>query len=132
MLVLDDDHKRRGAKIVLRMVSAAAFGFVLSSCNPVRDVAVATGFGAKAPEPAPFVKESRGGVEGAYMPVGVKAPPRTLKARTKEEAEALQAQLDAQRQATEAAGASAQALGAAVKARPIPKPPQVQNNTTSD
>jgi hypothetical protein len=129
MLVLDDDHKRRGAKNFVRVVSAVAFGLVLSGCNPVRDVAIATGFGAKAPEAAPFVKESRSTAGGDYMPVGVKAPPRKLKARTKAEAEALQAQLDAQRQATEAAGASAQALGAAVKARPIPKPPQAPSGT---
>jgi hypothetical protein len=132
MLVLDDDHKRRGAKNFVRVASAVAFGLVLSGCNPVRDVAIATGFGAKAPEPAPFVKESRGTAEGDYMPVGVKAPPRKAAARTKAEAEALQAELDARRRATEAAGASAQALGAEVKARPLPKPPQVPSNTTSD
>jgi hypothetical protein len=124
MLVLKDDNKRRGAKFLLGATGAALLGLGLAGCNPVRDVAVATGFGAKEPDPAPFVKGSRN-ADGDYMPVGVNAPPRKLKPRTKEEAEALQRQLDAQRQATEAAGASAEALGAAVKARPVPKPPQV-------
>jgi len=127
MLVLNDDNKRRGAKFLIEATGAALLGLALAGCNTVRDVAVATGFGAKEPDPAPFVKESRK-ADGDYMPVGVNAPPRKLKPRTKDEAEALQRQLDAQRQATEAAGASAQALGAAVKARPVPKPPQAPAN----
>lgn len=93
----------------------------LTACNPVHDVAVSTGFGAKEPESAQFVRDSRR-ADGAYLPVGVRAPDRALKVLPKSDVEALSAKIDARRQANEAAGATARAMGAETNARPVPKP----------
>ncbi|MBS7698853.1 hypothetical protein [Chelatococcus sp. YT9] len=95
---------------------------LLTACNPVRDIAVSTGFGAKEPEPAQFVRESRRG-DGGYLPVGVRAPDRPTRALPKADVEALTKSIDARRQANEAAGATARSMGAETNARPVPKPP---------
>ncbi|MBS7739014.1 MULTISPECIES: hypothetical protein [unclassified Chelatococcus] len=100
---------------------AIVLGGLLAACNPVRDVAVSTGFGAKEPEPAQFVRESRRD-DGGYLPVGVRAPDRTTKALPKADVEALTNSIDARRQANEAAGATARSMGAETNARPVPKP----------
>lgn len=103
---------------------ALAMGGLLAACNPVRDVAVATGFGAKTPEPAQFVRDSRQS-DGDYLPVGVKAEPRKLKPLTKAESDALAAKIDGRRLANESAGSTARSMGAATNARPVPKPPTI-------
>src|SRR5918998_1049962 len=64
--------------------------------NPVRDVFVATGVGAK-PKPAPeFVVNSRSETVD-YIPVGTSAPTRPIRGKTAAETKAAEAELDAAR-----------------------------------
>jgi hypothetical protein len=79
--------------------------------NPVRDVFVATGVGAK-PKPAPdFVVQSRPEAVD-YVPVGVSAPARPIRGKTVAETKAAEAELDAQRAAIEAKATEARQVGA--------------------
>ncbi|CAH1673523.1 conserved hypothetical protein [Chelatococcus asaccharovorans] len=110
------------AKVARLAIALAAVLGGLTACNPVRDVAVSTGFGAKEPEPAQFVRDNRRDDVG-YLPVGVRAPDRPSKARPKSDVDALAQSIDARRQANEAAGTTARSMGAETNARPIPKPP---------
>ncbi|CAH1660071.1 conserved hypothetical protein [Hyphomicrobiales bacterium] len=112
----------RAGVTTLAISLAVVLGGLLTACNPVRDVAVSTGFGAKEPESAQFVRESRRG-DADYLPVGVRAPDRPTKALPKADVEALTNSIDARRQANEAAGATARSMGAETNARPVPKPP---------
>ncbi|MDJ1156894.1 hypothetical protein QNA08_01380 [Chelatococcus sp. SYSU_G07232] len=121
--------KRRGGAARFARVGALGAAMAVSAlvagcgANPVRDVAVSTGFGAKPPEPAGFVKESRS-AEVDYLPIGQRQPPRRIKPKTPEEAKALEEQLDAQRKANEEAAAQAKALGSAPAPQPGSAPAQ--------
>jgi hypothetical protein len=108
-----------------RLWALAAVALGLAGCaadtNPVRDVFVATGVGAK-PKPAPdFVVQSR--PESVdYIPVGAPAPARPIRGKTAAEAKATEAELDAARAAVEAQAAAARQVGAGAAATPAPAP----------
>lgn len=97
------------------VLAVAAAVLALAGCspdtNPVRDVFVATGVGAK-PKPAPdFVVQSRPEAVD-YVPVGVSAPARPIRGKTVAETKAAEAELDAQRAAIEAKATEARQVGA--------------------
>src|SRR5215213_6551209 len=98
-----------------RPCAFVAIALALAGCsadtNPVRDVFVATGVGAK-PKPAPdFVVQSRPEAVD-YVPVGVSAPARPIRGKTVAETKAAEAELDAQRAAIEAKATEARQVGA--------------------
>lgn len=102
-------------------VAVTAAALALAGCsadtNPVRDVFVATGIGAK-PKPAPdFVVNSRS-ESVDYIPVGVSAPDRPIRGKTVAETKAAEAELDAMRAAIEAKATEARQVGAT----PAPSP----------
>jgi hypothetical protein len=91
--------------------------------NPVRDVFVATGVGAK-PKPAPeFVVNSRSETVD-YIPVGTSAPTRPIRGKTAAETKAAEAELDAARAAVEAKAVEARQVGATPALAPAPVPAQ--------
>src|SRR5215212_2101475 len=107
----------RRCALVAGMVALAGCS---ADVNPVRDVFVATGVGAK-PKPAPdFVVQSRPDAVD-YIPVGASAPARPIRNKTAAEAKATEAELDATRAAVEAKAAEARQVGAA-SAAPAPAP----------
>src|SRR5215210_31631 len=106
----------RQCGLVATMVALAGCS---ADTNPVRDVLVATGIGAK-PKPAPdFVVQSRPDAVD-YIPVGAAAPARPIRGKTAAEAKATEAELDAARAAVEAKAAEARQIGAGAAATPAP------------
>ncbi|ACL60855.1 hypothetical protein [Methylobacterium nodulans] len=90
---------------------------VLDGGNPVRDAAKAAGFTPKPVQAPDFVVQSRR--EGTdYLPVGVSAPPRPIRAKSPAGAKDLEAELDASRRRNEARGKDAAKAGAAAKPAP--------------
>lgn len=67
---------------------------MLCACagNPVRDVAVATGFGVARPEPAPFVSANRPESVG-YLNVGVRPAGRPIPSRDPARLKELEAEM---------------------------------------
>jgi hypothetical protein len=118
--------RRRGAAPLL-----AAAALALAGCstdfNPVRDVFVATGVGAK-PKPAPdFVAQSR--PESLdYLPVGVSAPPRAIRGKTPAETKSAEAELDELRAANETKAAEARQAGATPPPAPVTPPPALRGS----
>lgn len=111
--------RRRGAAAMA--VIAPTLAGCAADTNPVRDVFVATGVGAK-PRPAPdFVVQSRPEAVD-YVPVGAAAPARPIRGKTVAETRAAEAQLDAERAALEARAAEARQIGATTV--PAQAPPQ--------
>jgi hypothetical protein len=73
---------------------ALALGGCAGDANPVRDAALAAGVTGGEPKPAPdFVARSRP-AEVDYVPIGVSAPPRRYRAKTKDEVEGAEAQMN--------------------------------------
>lgn len=103
-------RRRRGPAFAMAVIAPTLAGCAADT-NPVRDVFVATGVGAK-PRPAPdFVVQSR--PESVdYTPVGAAAPARAIRGKTVAEAKAAEAALDAERAALEARAAEARQVGA--------------------
>ncbi|MDB5591272.1 MAG: hypothetical protein JWR86_1797 [Enterovirga sp.] len=91
----------------LRKAAVALFGtLLLAGCagdaNPVRDLAIASGVTGGEPRAAPdFVSRSRTGAD--YVPVGTSAPRRAIRAKTKAEVGAAEAEMDRIRARNEAA-----------------------------
>lgn len=107
-------------------------GVLLGGCADFRENASAgiaetvsgTSFGPKPTQTADFVTRTRP-ADAPFMAVGVSAPERSLKPKTKAEVEAAQARLAAAAQAQAASGAATAAEGQRVTARQ-PKPPAVE------
>lgn len=109
-------------------VLLAAAGMSLAGCagdaNPVRDLAVATGVTGGEPKPAPdFVTRTRE-PDAGYMPVGVSAPKRRLRAKDETEVKGAETEMNRLRAANESRGASARRAGASPAAAPVKPPPQ--------
>lgn len=115
-----------------RILTCGLIAAAVAACADVRenlsagivDSVTGTSLGPKATTPPDFVTQSRRG-DAPFMAVGVSAPDRPLKPKTKAEAAALEAQLTAQAQAQQAAGAATLAEGQRVSSNP-PKPPKVE------
>src|SRR3712207_5554126 len=106
------------------VIAVAVIALGLAGCsadtNPVRDVFVATGAGAK-PKPAPeFVVNSRSETVD-YIPVGTSAPTRPIRGKTAAETKAAEAELDAARAALEAKAVEARQVGATPALAPAQK-----------
>jgi len=97
----------RAVPLLLPLILAAC----TSGGEAVRDIAVATGLRAEAPQSAEFVAQSRP-EDLRYMPIGVQPPARAARPRTADETERLKQELEARRRANEAAAAEARALSA--------------------
>lgn len=100
-----------------QFVAVVAVAVLVAGCsgdlNPMR-IAYGTGEAgppAKAPD---FVAQSRRGND-AFMPVGVSAPARPIRAKTPEGTKALEADLVAARGRNEARGRSAESAAQAAK-----------------
>ncbi|GJE02902.1 hypothetical protein [Methylobacterium isbiliense] len=109
------------ARPALTGLCAACLGVVLGGCvldggNPVREAAKAAGI-APPPATAPdFVARSRR-EGGDFLPVGVSAPPRAIRAKSAAGVKDLEADLDASRQRNEARGRDAAKAGGTTQAR---------------
>ncbi|NNM74428.1 hypothetical protein [Enterovirga aerilata] len=91
----------------LLLLIGAALGGCAGDANPVRDAAVAAGVTGGEPKPAPdFVARTRP-AQVEYLPVGVSAPPRRYRAKTKDEVENAEAQMDRLSRANAARAAAA-------------------------
>lgn len=116
----------------MRIVAVATMALVITGCAEFRENASAgivervtgTSLGPKPNTPADFVGQSRRS-DAPFMAVGVSAPDRPVKPKTKAEAAALEAQMTSQAQAQQAAGAATSAEGQRVVSNP-PKPPKVE------
>lgn len=107
---------------LLPLLLVASWAMAVGGCAGGKVVAEAAGMATTTQEPKPFVQESRP-VDAAYIPVGstvTRAAPRRPVADFK----AMEAELEAQRVANEAAGARARALGST----PPPAPAVLPTN----
>ncbi len=107
-------------RLVLAALLAAGASACAGDVNPVRDVAVGTGFGTTLPQRPDFVEASRP-ASLDYMPVGVSAPPRATRNKTPDQVKAMEAELDGLRGAQEARAAEARRLAMT----PAPEPVRV-------
>lgn len=103
---------------MLRPAIVVALATLLASCSgdlsPLREA-----YMQAVPKPKPvaapdFVAGSRKG-EAEYLPVGVSAPPRQVRAKSSEGTKALAAELEGARGANEAKGRAAENAGRATK-----------------
>lgn len=101
----------RGMMMLLAVCTST---FLMAGCsrdtNPVRDVFVSAGVGAKVPPAPDFVTNTRP-AQVDYIPVGLKAPPRKYPAKTPEQLKAVEGQMDAVRTRTESQGIRVQQEG---------------------
>jgi len=116
-----------------RVLAGLAAAAMLSACalDPIDDKSLAkqtagtVGFSTPAPEPAPFVRESRrsGGTE--YLPVGVTPPARPVTAQNADAVKSIEAEMDARRNASAARARSARPVGSFDDLKPpkVPPPP---------
>ncbi|MDB5513181.1 MAG: hypothetical protein JWR08_2664 [Enterovirga sp.] len=109
-------------------VLVAAAGLSLAGCagdaNPVRDLAVATGVTGGEPKPAPdFVTRTRA-PDAGYMPVGVSAPRRRLRAKDATEVKGAEAEMNRLRAANESRAAGARRAASGPAPAPVKPPTQ--------
>jgi hypothetical protein len=100
----------------------------LSGCSGdvVRSMAVDAGYGPRVVAAPDFVTESRSKEAPAFMPVGVDAPKRPVRAKSVTGQKALEAELESARGRNEARGRAAASAGqgAAATIKPAPAAPQ--------
>jgi len=100
----------------MMLLAIGAGTFLVAGCsrdtNPVRDMFVSAGVGAKVPPAPDFVTNTRP-AQSDYIPVGLKAPPRKYPAKTPEQIKAVEGQMDAVRTRTESQGIRVQQEGQA-------------------
>lgn len=107
--------------LILGMI-ALALGGCSSDANPVRDLAVSAGITGGEPKPAPdFITRTRQD-DVAYMPVGEAAPKRRFRARSKDDTDKAEADLNRTRSANEARGLATRRAGASAPTAEAPKP----------
>ncbi|MEN3930688.1 hypothetical protein WJT86_06365 [Microvirga sp. W0021] len=95
---------RRSALLMACVIGAFAVAGCSHDVNPVRDTFASMGAAAKVPPAPDFVVASRSYEQGDYIPVGIRQPPRKYPARTPEQIKAVEGQLDAARNRTDAQG----------------------------
>ena len=113
--------RRSGATIALALLATS-----LAACSGdvVRSLASDAGYGPKVVAAPDFVTESRGKERPDFMPVGVDAPKRPVRAKSVTGQKALEAELEGARGRNEARGRAATSAGqgaAAIKAAPPPQ-----------
>ncbi|GJD52019.1 hypothetical protein OPKNFCMD_4781 [Methylobacterium crusticola] len=102
-------------------LAALALGGCVLDGSAVRDAAKSAGLGPKEVAAPDFVAQSRREGPG-FLPVGVSAPPREIRAKSAAGVKDLEADLDASRQRNEAKGREAARVGSAAKP-PAKAPP---------
>lgn len=110
------------------VAAAALLAGALAGCSGdvVRSLASDAGYGPRKVAAPDFVTESRGKDQSDYMPVGVDAPKRPVRAKSVTGQKALEAELEGARGRNEARGRAAASAGqgAAATIKPAPPPPQ--------
>ncbi|WP_336488602.1 hypothetical protein [Methylobacterium nigriterrae] len=113
------------SRLVLRalaVIGTAASAACSGDVNPLRAAAIESGYGAKPIAAPDFVTESRKG-GGDFLPVGISAPARPVRAKSAEGQKALEAELEGARNRNEAQGRAAEgAAKGGVKSLAAPKP----------
>lgn len=116
-------HRAVTRRAAPALLLAAALG--LAGCSgdvgALRGVGLA-GAAPKGPEAPDFVAGSRGKAEQDYMPVGVSAPRRAVRAKSTEGQKALEAELEGARSRNAARGRAAESAGRTVNPAPAPSP----------
>ena len=114
---------RVGAALILAMLAGPLAG---CSGDVVRSLASDAGYGPKVVAAPDFVTESRSKDKADFMPVGVDAPKRPVRAKSATGQKDLEAELEGARGRNEARGRAAASAGqgAAATIRPAPAPPQ--------
>ena len=100
---------------VLALCAAAATGACSSDLTPIKTLAVEAGYGPKPVAAPDFVANSRSKADPEFMPVGVSAPARPVRAKSVENQKALQAELEGARGRNESKGRAAESAGKATK-----------------
>lgn len=85
---------RRAASALAALTLLAMAGCAQNPAEPVRGVFELTKFATPPTSMPDFVQASRPAAPGDYMPVGVDAPPRTLKPKTAPAAAATRKELE--------------------------------------
>ncbi|HYF52962.1 MAG TPA: hypothetical protein VEA41_01745 [Salinarimonas sp.] len=115
-----------------RLAAAALLAAGLSACsgdlNPVRDIAVGVGVGAKVPSRPDFVEATRP-ASTEYMPVGVSAPRPAVTRKTPAAVKAMEAELDGERAAHAVQAEEARRVGATPAPEPVKIEPIPVDNT---
>lgn len=93
------------------LAGTALAGGCASDVNPLRDAYVGAG-GPREVRPPDFVANSRKAGDD-FLPVGVSAPQRPIRAKSSESAKALEAELVGARGRNEARGRAAESAGRA-------------------
>lgn len=105
------------------LCAAAATGACSSDLSPIKTLAVEAGYGPKAVAAPDFVVNSRPKGEPEFMPVGVSAPKRSLRAKSVESQKSLEAELEGARGRNETKGRAAESAGKATKPASAPAQP---------
>lgn len=116
---------------MLRIAAVAALALLagsLAACSGdvVRSLASDAGYGPRKVAAPDFVAQSRSTEQPDFMPVGVDAPKRAVRAKSVTGQQALEAELEGARGRNEARGRAAASAGqgAAATIKPAPAPPQ--------
>jgi hypothetical protein len=112
---------------IVGAVALAALAGPLAACSGdvVRSLASDAGYGPKVVAAPDFVAESRGKERPDFMPVGVDAPKRPVRAKSVTGQKALEAELESARGRNEARGRAAASAGQGAAAiKPAPAAPQ--------
>ena len=117
---------RRPGFIRAAILALLAGSLAACSGDVVRSLASDAGYGPRVVAAPDFVAESRSKDAPAYMPVGVDAPKRPVRAKSVTGQKALEAELESARGRNEARGRAAASAGqgAAATIKPAPVPPQ--------
>jgi hypothetical protein len=111
-----------------RVAILATLAGSLGACSGdvVRSLASDAGYGPRVVAAPDFVAESRSKAPPTYMPVGVDAPKRPVRAKSVTGQKELEAELENARGRNEARGRAAASAGqgAAATIKPAPAPPQ--------
>jgi hypothetical protein len=106
----------------LALAAAATVAACSSDVNPLREAVTRAGYGAKPIAAPDFVAESRK-PGGEFLPVGVSAPQRPIRAKSTEGQKALESELEGARSRNEAKGRAAEGVGrTTAKGLSAPKP----------
>lgn len=115
----------------LPLIRTAGLGLLVSllgacSGDVVRSLASDAGYGPLTVAAPDFVAESRSKAQPDFMPVGVDAPKRPVRAKSVTGQKALEAELESARGRNEVRGRAAASAGqgAAATIKPAPAPPQ--------
>ncbi|KNY21578.1 hypothetical protein AKJ13_16485 [Methylobacterium sp. ARG-1] len=113
-----------GAPAAARALVLALLAAPLAACSgdTVRTLATDAGYGPRVVAAPDFVTESRSKEPPAFMPVGVDAPKRPVRAKSAEGQKALEAELEGARGRNQSRGRAAESAGrgAAATIKPAP------------